>query len=321
MNRLYHSPAAFRRYMEMSSTQMFIFVEGKETDAFFYDRICVAVCNGAGVKHEIVRANRFAASGGKQVLLSLFRALDGSGGLSGKSGDETWSCLFYLDKDVDDVLHQALCSPHIVYTPFYTVENALFMYGDVIRAAAAASSLELRKIEARIRESRTWRLTVAGVWKEFTALCLFGQKYGLACDCRYGRNVSPLNAPPEAPADSREVAMRLNELQAEMGCDTAVFSRRWRATLRLVKRLHSTGHHDVVFNGKWYFELLRREVELAAGAESYSNQFLNQKIRTALAATIDFDGSWSEHFRQPLRRLLETLRTRDITTDESCGDR
>src|SRR5216684_3889626 len=104
--------------MQMSATRVFIFVEGRNTDVFFYGEISRPVCEALGLEHEIVRADRVSGSGGKQSLLALYTYLKTRDSLVDRSkATESW-CLFYLDKDVDDILRQVLLSPHVVYTPF-----------------------------------------------------------------------------------------------------------------------------------------------------------------------------------------------------------
>jgi hypothetical protein len=287
----------------MSATRVFIFVEGKHTDVFFYGELSRSVCDGAGLEREIVRADRVSGSGGKQSLLGLYRYLESAGSLVDRSkGVESW-CLFYLDKDVDDILGKAELSPHIVYTPCYTIENALFMYGDLIRAMAAASSLDAADLALRIPDKTAWAREKADVWREFIALCLFSQKYGIHTDCTYKCNSSPLHAGGAETVADRLRARKV-DMQQRSGLTAEQIERKFRAALRMIDRIYRKHQHDSVFNGKWYVPLLMQEIVAAAGGEQYSTHALSNGLTSALRATLDFNGLWADHFKAPLRELM-----------------
>lgn len=290
--------------MQLSSTRVFVLVEGRERDTFFYSELCRPICEAATLEYEIIRADWISGGGGKQTLIGLYDYLQSNGSLKGRPNGRGSFCIFYLDKDTDDILGNLIHSPHVVYTPFYTVENALFIYGELVRAAAAASSLDAATIRLRIPNSNIWRRDKAEQWKEFVTFCLFSQKHKVNCDCTYGRNTSPLNDPPDAPTNMQEVIARKVELQRLLAFPTKKFDRKFGAAVRLVGRIYRKGQHDVVFNGKWYRTLLIREIELAARGQHYNRLALANGLTASLSATLDFDAPWADQFKVPLRNLI-----------------
>ena len=235
--------------------------------------------------------------------MALYRHLEAADSLTERSkGKESW-CLFYLDKDVDDILGETVLSSHIVYAPCYTVENALFMYGDVIRAMAAASSLDAVGLTRRIPDKTAWAREKATAWREFVALCLFSQKYGIHTDCTYKCSSSPLHGGVAETVADRLQARKV-ELQQRSGLTAEQIERKFRASLRMIDRIYRKNQHDSVFNGKWYVPLLMREIEVEAGGEQYSTHALSNGLTAALKATLDFNATWTEHFRAPLRELI-----------------
>jgi hypothetical protein len=303
VNRPQHSPEAFRRYVQMSATRVFVLVEGRNTDVFFYSAISRPVCEALGLEYEIVRANRVCGSGGKQSLLELYQYLASANSLTEQSEHPHSWCFFYLDKDVDDIFGRIVSSPHVVYTPCYTVENALFMYGDLIRAMAAASSLEPARIERRIPDKIAWAREKATAWREFIALCIFSQKHDIHTDCTYSCNSSPLHETgAETFADGLQA--RKLELQQRAGLTGGQFERKFRAVIRLIDRIYRKNQHDSVFNDKWYVPLLMKEIDLAAAGDHFSAHALSNGLSAALRATLDFTEEWTEHFRTPLRELV-----------------
>jgi hypothetical protein len=305
VNRPQHSLSGFRRYMQMSRHSLFVLVEGKEVDPFFYSGLLRPVCAALGSSCDIVRADFVTGTGGKQTLLQLHKYLESVGSLILQVGSVRKSCIFYLDKDIDDLLGKLVLSKHVVYTPFYCVENVLFVYGRIVRAAAAASSLDPENLERRIPDGNDWRRQSAENWKEFLVLSLLSQRLGVNCDCHYARTTSPLNVPPEAPTDLARASAIRTDLQVRSGLNRRSFDLRLGAIRRYVDCVYQQGRHDRLFNGKWYFELLRREINIAAGGRRY-NSPPTTALTAALGLTLDFEGSWSEPFRQPLRDLIGT---------------
>ena len=291
-------------YMRMSSSRVFVLVEGRDTDPFFYGELCRPVCNAQALAYEIVRADRVSAGGGKNNLVNLYEYLLSAESLVMQVRGSTSWCIFFFDKDIDDILRDLINSAHIVYTPYYCVENALFLHGDVVRAAASSSALDAARIQARLQESGAWRRDTAERWKEFVALCIISQKYKAPSSCHYGRDMSPLNVPPESATNAAELTASKALLQHRLAMTAEQFDRKFRAAIRLVERIYRINAHDLVFSGKWYYEILMRQIHLAADGQGYNRHALKNGLAASLCATMDFNAEWTEHFRAPLRNLI-----------------
>lgn len=289
----------------MSTNRLFVLVEGKNADPFFYGSLLRSTCRAAGVPCDFVRADFVSGSGGKKTLIEIYKYLHSAGSLVLNSGHGRKSCMLYLDKDLDDVTHKLIKSPHVVYTPFYCTENGLFMHGNIVIAAAAASSLDPEKLRARIPVPEIWRRQRIEHWKEFLILCLLSHKLALNCECHYGGMTSPLNVPADAPTDLTRVAAIKTDLQTRAGLSTTKFNLKFKSQVRYIDRVFRKGLYDSLFNGKWYLELLRREIVIAAAGTSYHNPS-NNTLTTSLSLTLDFDGPWASHFKQPLSDLIST---------------
>ena len=305
MKRPQHSLSGFRSYVRMSTHSVFVLVEGKNIDPFFYSSIVKQVCEGAGVTCEIIRSDFVTGTGGKKTLVDLYKYLESVGSLAHQVENGHKLCVFYLDKDVDDVFCKAIPSNHVVYTPYYCVENTLFMQGKLVLAAAAAASLDPADIEARIPDPVTWRQQMAELWKEFLVLSLLSLKLKVNSACHYACMASPLNIPAETPTNMPRAIEVKTELEASSGLSPQKFDFRLRALRRYVERHYRNGRHDILFNGKWYLELLRREIGLSRDAGAHHNPS-NLALISALSTSLDFSAEWTEHFRQPLRNLLQT---------------
>jgi hypothetical protein len=168
---------------------------------------------------------------------------------------------------------------------------------------AAASSLDAARLTLRIPDKTTWAREKAKAWREFIALCLFSQKYGIHTDCTYKCNSSPLHASGAEKVDGRLQARKI-ELQQRSGFSAEQIERKFRASLRMIDRIYRKNQHDSVFNGKWYVPLLMQEIEAVAGGEPYNAHALSNGLAAALKAALDFNRMWTEHFRTPLRELI-----------------
>jgi hypothetical protein len=212
--------------------------------------------------------------------------------------------LFFLDKDIDDLLHTKVISSHIVYTEYYSVENYLFIHGNIARAAAAASSLEERELATAVGDPETWRRSRAEFWKEWVVFCALAQKYGISHQCTYRLGASIINNPLDDPPDAALVASLRGELQTRSGMAPKAFQKAYAAVSRLINSIYDRGQYDRVFKGNWYFRLLERTVERTAAGRSYSSHGISNRLQGAIASTVDFADNWGEYFRIPMRDSL-----------------
>jgi len=73
--RLTHSRGGYLRYMQMSQTRLFIFVEGW-SDTFFYSSLAALHCNPGGLRYELATPKALPGSAfGKPALLEFLEFL------------------------------------------------------------------------------------------------------------------------------------------------------------------------------------------------------------------------------------------------------
>lgn len=307
MSRLIRSHAAFRRSMQISATSLFVFVEGQDSDPFFYDRLCESALKGSNVAYRVVRADRVGSSGGKQTLLTLYDYLRTVSSLLDSFKGKRTGCVLYLDKDLEDVFHTKIFSDHIVYTRYYHVENYLFVAGDILEGAAAAASLDEESIAPTIGNLADWRLRKATLWKDYVVLCLFSEVFEVHSRCHYKRMDSPINLTPGATTDPTQYAVCRQELRSGYAGTDADFNRDFSRVERMVDRYYRMGRHDLIFKGKWYVRHLQSDIEAAMIGQNFSSHGLPNAITAALRASIDFDGEWATHLKAPLRSVADRV--------------
>lgn len=214
--------------------------------------------------------------------------------------------IFFLDKDIDDILRTKLRSPHVVYTRYYDVENHLFTAADLAEAAAAAASFDRARIAGAIGNYQQWLARAAAVWKDWIKLCVFARKRNLGGEYNYSV-ASRINNPLTGPTDPVALQLRLTQLQAATGLPPNKFKRSFGSVSKIVDDAFTSGSHDTVFKGKWYATFLTDEIKTVAAGRAYDENNLAKRLVTALALTVNFDDPWANHFKQALAGIVDLL--------------
>jgi len=304
MKRLTYSPSAYRRSMQISRVPLFIFVEGYK-DRYVYDQIVQSECQRARVSYKIVAAEEIGISGGgKEALLKFFDYLAAGSSLICNFNGKTTISIFFLDKDVDDILNTIRSSEHIVYTETYEIENYFFIHGALSEVAAVSASLEVESIRAALGDYEAWRRLAATKWKKWVKLCLFSKTCGIESISNYRLKMSPINDGICGPVKSVEHKRHLSNLECQSSLPPDEFKRSFTRLCRRVNRIYSGGRHDLIFKGTWYTCFLVEDIKRAAIQKHFNRNQLETRILSGLALTLNYSDSWTEHFRAPIRRLI-----------------
>lgn len=291
--------------MQISRYSVFIFVEGKKIDPYFYGKIADSVCLPSRVNYSIRIANELSGQGGgKQPLLSFFQYLRKHSSLMHDFKGKKLAVIFYLDKDADDILRTTRKSSHVVYTDYYDVYNHIFSEGNISEALAAAASLHPQFINSQLGDCEALRFQLADLWKDWVKLCLFTAKKKINCRANYGAS-SKVNNSANGSLNPIPYNTVINELKSQLGLSDRQFNRAFNRTSQLVNEMYSNGLQDRVFKGKWYCFLFNRHIQ-----KSYSTadcNGLDSRLPSNLLLTLDFNQPWAEHFKQPLRQLIQSL--------------
>lgn len=308
MNRLVHDRKALFRSMQMSQSDVFLFVEGIRNDRFFYSEICKRPISDANCRYQLVLARELPGGvGGKVSLIKFFKFVRRRRGLVEEFQGKRTACIFFLDKDVDEFCRNKVSSDHVIYTKFYDVENHLFVAGDLIIAGAASASLDKNLVADKLGSPEDWRRRCGQAWKEWVKLCLFVRRKGVNFGSNYGV-ASRVNAQLYGPLDIALYSQFKSNLEAASGLNSTQFKRAFNRYARKVEAHYHADEHDIVFKGKWYSGFLAYELQRIAPGGHLDVDSLGKKFLPALAVTIDFGAAWTEHFRIPIRRILARVR-------------
>src|SRR5258708_1903285 len=190
MGRLTHTPSGFRRAMQMSDTSVFIFVEGKKTDPYFYSKLATACAQMRALKFEIVKASTLDGSGGKSALIRYYQYLMANDSLMSRLQQKKTVAIFFLDKDIDDVTNKILYSNHVIYSEHHSVENYLFLEGSLCDSIAASCNFEPGRVETFMQNQRQWLREKAERWTDWISFCIYSHKFGLPGETNFRLNAS-----------------------------------------------------------------------------------------------------------------------------------
>jgi hypothetical protein len=304
---LRHSYGGYLRSMEMSSTKLFVFVEGIQSDPFFYGSICTTVLNSE-ISFDVVTANQIPGNaGGKSALMKFFEFLRQKKALVTVLGGINTTSLFFVDKDIDDILRKKKKSPHLVYTKYYDVQNYLFLHGDIEKALCAAASINPNHLIGQNFDAVTWTKSASALWSEWVALCIYVAISDLRCSANYGIP-SKIQSRPFGSTDLSLYNKETRELARKIG--TPVSTLRANIDLEVKsfeKRLSKSDHHKL-FKGKWFSPILADNLASILGSIPYNKNGLSARLPSAIAATLDFNQPWADHIKVPIRDISKLLK-------------
>ncbi len=292
---------------EMLDKQLIVFVEG-DNDPYFYGSLCAAKLPEFTISYEINNTKHIPdCPGGKKGLLELFKYLnDKSWLLKNLSGKKT-AFLFFLDKDIDDLLDTQLSSEHVIYTLYYDVENHIVQHGNLVEGCARAASMDPQEIQPLLADQTRWLRDAADKWKDWVVCCAFAQT------CMQGQCVvnysapSQINTPRTGNLDEAKHAQNIALLETLSGLQSEDFHAEFHRISQIIDDFYERGEHGKVFKGKWYMFFLSDQLKHLAKTTPANITGIEQQIFRHIASTLDFRADWTEHFARPLIRLASKL--------------
>jgi hypothetical protein len=296
-SRLTHtSVEAYIRLMQMSRHRLFVFVESETIDPFFYDQVCaVAADLAGGITYQIATGRELPVeTGGKPGLLHFYRELEVRGALRYEFQQKKGAVLFFLDKDLDDIVAKQVVSPHVCYTECYDVEGHLFRHGDFRTAAAAATYQDYATLERIYGEPATWIARAAHLWIDWVKLCLFCLIKEIRCECSFG-SLSKVNSPWSSPVDPEKLRGAKQDLVLRSGLSEEEFDFEFAQTSRLVDEKYDRGEAHGLFKGDWYCKLFEDQFS-RTGLRSAAVQKSGERLLSSLLSTINYRDDWARPF-------------------------
>lgn len=298
------TPGGYLRRIQMSRHQVFVFVEGKETDGFFVGGLCQRAFASRNHSYQVNTAAELSnEGGGKDVLIKFYRYLRSRRCLDTTLNGKRTQVLFFLDKDLDDFTKEKCRSKHVLYTTFYDIQNHLFRAGDFVRSVACACSVPQDAVRTHPRFGTDWCADATARWRVWATLCFFCQLHRI----RYPnyRVLSQVNMPQNGGVDRGKCRQTFRDIYQRTGWTLPAFSCMFRAAKSTVDRLYARGEADRVFKGKWYSQIL--ELDLREDGQFRNAQIdgVANRMPACLAATLDFGADWARTFVDALQLVVD----------------
>lgn len=308
MARLIHSSSAAIRALQISSIQVFAFVEGG-LDRPFAEKILGA----CGLKNNQFRVFSIkevnGGTGGKPAVLTHFREFRRLGKLYENAWEKKYVSIFFVDKDADDFLGTKLRSPHLIYTPTYDLEGVLFHFGNVLKALTEACLITTMQAIDVLGDVNLWIKRIAVNWVDWITLCLISQKNNKNTGYTFDRfsyiNPDPLKGPAE------DKLLQCKERSASvLGMTMCDFELYYQSVRRRVELSINSGGCLKYFRGKWIKSIIQAAIEAAPKIDDASINGVGDKMNTALLAQVATSENcdYCKHYRPILDEVLVKVR-------------
>lgn len=307
MSRLIHSSKAAVRAMQISSAQVFAFVEGG-LDRPFAEKII----GGCGLNNNQFRVFSIkevnGGTGGKQAILDRFKDFRRQGKLYENAWGKKYINIFFVDKDADDFLGVVLRSPHLIYTPTYDLEGFLYHFGDVLKALTEACFITTAQALDVLGDVRLWFKKITENWIDWITLCMISQKKKKNTGYTFERSSCINPNPLEGPC--HDLLLQCKERSAiALGMDLSDFDAYYQSVRRRVSASIDSGEYFKFFKGKWLKLIIQKAIEAAPKIEDANKNGVGDKINVALLAQVGTtsDCDCYRHYKPILGQLLMRL--------------
>lgn len=312
MRRLAFSSEAFKRRLGMArSARLFLVMEGKSVDPWYYEELCQRdpVISASGVM--LYRAQALGREigerglpGGKTGVLAIYDRLRDLGALHVKTKAGQRSVMFCLDADHDRILNRTRRSKHVTYTQLPDIEAQLL--DSVDQSRLIAMTMSCTKSDAAVAHAHfgDWRLQYANLIRDWVVACHLGKELGIV-------GAPNPDTPPSLKVSGASVRVDLKALNGiNLGIANKAASKRAlsEAQVKVIDRIDSlfrSSRHLALLKGKWLASYLAVLLGEYSRTQELDNPGGAAAILNCAKGIATFDGAWPRYWQNRARRLLE----------------
>jgi hypothetical protein len=296
--------------MQVSCNSLWFLVEGRD-DKVFLSNICAQNQSAGSLPYTLALADEIdgAAAKGKQALLMLYRKLRSKQLLLTDFKGKRTAVVFFLDKDIDDLLRTKAKSDHVIYTDLFCMENYLCACGHIASALAAAEGLDVAAVKQSIGPTASgWCRRVVNRWREWTEYCVLVAFRRIPRCPNYGTKGSLFHPEALGPCNDIRAQEYWSRAQHNSGMTPTQFAAARRKVAQKVENVFRAHKHDAVFNGLWYIRLLIEEGRSIAGGARQARA-TPKSLVASLLTTLDYSAAWSKPIHSAIDRVCTLFRT------------
>ncbi|MFD3458410.1 hypothetical protein ACFWVM_01760 [Nocardia fluminea] len=282
---------------------LFLVIEGKKTEPWFYDEICMASPKIRNLKYAVYPVEtvaRGATGGGKTQVFQVFDEVRKSGALSHRTAANQAAVMFCVDADHDRIIGGMRRSKNITYTALPDVEAHIFDDFDIevfLRRSYSACDADLRSFSNSLRD---WRNGVARQWRPWFEMCLTAHYCGL-------RDPSPGTPPRVLPACGSVEPTGLTHLEKKI--IAAVGSSRYaiehKRAISDLDKLYIRNHEYKLLKGKWLPSQLLRIANGNAHALGLPKLKSAEAVLEAVKGAAKFEPRTTKYFHSRFEALFD----------------
>ncbi|MCU1622914.1 MAG: hypothetical protein JWL79_1759 [Frankiales bacterium] len=289
-------------------TALWILIEGRITDAAFYDRLLAANAKASAVGFDVRLVETLkmspaygGAAGGKQRALKLFDYFKRTRKLTQMNRAGTRRIVFMLDRDLDFLTGSNRRSDHVIYTSARDAEAELHINGDLPAALGTALSLtgaEQRKVAKHVGDHVR---ALADSWVEWIRIgALVAGLRPYPCAIRPGK-VSAIHVSAYGSLDLAKLA----QVQADIIANAQVqnVSTRRKFIENRVAAFYSRGEQHLLVKGKWLPAHLNHVVRSAFPSKPPVDFNGIHVVSKILLHTLDFTAPWSAPYHRAINKV------------------
>jgi hypothetical protein len=281
-------------------TKLFIVVEGKSTDVWFYDEIIRQSGSLSGEASRIYPVE-FVSRGldgkdsgaGKKRVISLFKYLSSTSGFTLESGGSRRTMAFCVDADHDHVVDSKIEDDHFIYTELPDAEAHLAEAVDLHLIGRRMLSASAADATAYVRSLEGWRDELAQSWREWFVLCLTYYYGGL-------RELTPGTPPATSnkgmrQLDSGELSRKIRdfELGPLSGEDK---SEAVDLAKKRIDEYFDSDEEAQLLKGKWLISYLKEKSNEFARQNGLQRIKNDEAVREAMKAAVSFTPPWIDYY-------------------------
>ncbi len=305
MSRPRYSRNAIVRAVEMSRCTVTVFVEGF-LDRAFFGEILRLNSNAVGKVFRIRFAHELDPSlgNGKTALLELHAELTKHGRLMYVLGTEKKAVLIFLDKDIDELKRLQRKCQHAIYTKYYSVENYLYCYGDLVKGLTCGACLDGQSVR-NFPTNSEWTKQAASAWAEWMAFCLMTSKMKSDGLPNFGAK-SLIHRGEYKPLNKAEESKFLQVVSKRTGLKIKLIRNAYLKELNRVTNSLKKNTFNNYFNGKWYLGFLAEDAKRIAAGRKLPQGFAGN-FDAVLMSTLNFNDIWAEDFQYKVSKVLKQI--------------
>ena len=301
--RLRRKPDSQEKALKISERKVFGICEGRSFDPYVYSELIKRAFPTSKRFYQINRVEEIEGLSGKNGILKLLKELKSRKVLAAEFKGKDFCCVFFMDKDIDDILKMRFRSSAVFYTDAYDLEGQLYRDSNLLHAVAVGLQAELDLVPSDYRSAAKWISDRAVAWHEWLILCIFSEMHQVHVGCSFGR-ISPINPFLIGQTNHDQYLAFKSSLKSMSGFSATKFDKEFKDIESLCEGLLRRGVLWTVFKGKWLEAILEAELKSKLQGKLVNFNGVGARVSTSVLGHFDAQSSWAKKVIIKLNKVI-----------------